>query len=139
LRRFGVTRTQALRLADPGVAQKLATSTLRTLLERAAEREVGLMFFTRSEGALQVRSGTIKNVKVMDDWLNVLDPGFSLHIAQGSLAQAWRVRKPSKGGMVTSLELYDAAGDESLVVYGVRGVEGYDVPAWRAVVDDVER
>jgi hypothetical protein len=49
----------------------------------------------------------------MGPWLNVLDPGFNLHLREDLIASAWIVRKPTADGVVSSLELFDAGGAPS--------------------------
>ena len=46
----------------------------------------------------------------MGPWLNILDPGFNLHLNQNSVESIWAVEKPTSDGTVTSLEIYDQSG-----------------------------
>jgi len=50
----------------------------------------------------------VKNIKVMNEWLNVLDPDFNLHVRVDLIHSSWIVRKPTSEGIVTSLETYNA-------------------------------
>lgn len=137
LGRFGVTRTQALRLAEGAWTRPLDADFLRPLLEAAAAREVPIMLFVGSEGVIQIRSGAVRNVKVIDDWLNVLDPGFNLHVRTGLVTRAWCVRKPTREGVVTSVELFDAAGRNVMLVFGVREEGVREAGAWRSLVESL--
>jgi putative hemin transport protein len=40
------------------------------------------MVFVGSPGCIQIHSGPVKNIKVMNEWLNVLDPDFNLHVRE---------------------------------------------------------
>ncbi len=44
-------------------------------------------------------------------WLNVLDDRFNFHLNETLVTSAWVVKKATKDGHVTSLELFDAAGE----------------------------
>lgn len=135
LGRFGLTRTQALRLAEGRWTSPLPPGVLRPLLEGAAARELPIMLFVGSDGVIQIRSGAVRNVKVIDEWLNVLDPDFNLHVRAPLITQAWRVRKPTRDGAVTSVELFDRDGRNVLLVFGKRSDGGPELPAWRALAE----
>jgi putative hemin transport protein len=109
------------------------------MLEGAAARAVPVMLFVPSDGVLQIRSGLVKTVRVIDGWLNVLDPGFNLHVLHASVTQAWRVRKPSRGGTVTSLELYDVQGRNVLLAFGERDEGAPERESWRQLVESLAR
>ncbi len=130
LRRFGVAREQALRLAGTERAEPLAGGVLQTLLETASAREVSIMVFVGSPGMIQIRKGVPRRVKVLGDWVNVLDPDFNLHAHAPTIARAWRVKKPSHGKTVTSVELYDAAGENLALIFGERIDGAWDSQGW---------
>ena len=126
-----VTRTQALRLAGPTRARRVANSAMSTLLELAAASPDKIMIFVGNRGCLQVFSGKIENIKRMGPWLNVLDPGFNLHLREDHIASSWVVSKPTRSGVVTSLELYDAAGENIALVFRKRDDrEQAEDPRW---------
>ncbi len=135
LGRFGVSRTQALRLAEGHFAERLPADSLRALLDGAASSQTAIMVFVGNPGVIQIRSGAVKRVVDLDGWLNVLDRGFNLHVHTASVVDAWRVRKPSHGRTVTSLELFDAQGTNVALVFGQREDGAWDPPAWRALID----
>jgi len=132
-RRFGVTRTQALRLAPAGHARPCPTSAVRGALERASREGLPVMVFVGNEGCLEIHSGVVKNVKVLGDWLNVLDPAFNLHLRQDAIASAWVVTKPTSDGDVTSLEAFAADGQLILMMFGVRKPGQPEDAAWRTL------
>jgi hypothetical protein len=69
------------------------------------------MSFVGNHGVIQIFSGEINRIIKMDEWLNIMDPRFNLHIKSESLAEVWVVRKPSVDGIVTSLECFDSKGE----------------------------
>lgn len=135
LRKFGVTRTQALRLAGTDLARPVSTSALQPLLEAASADGLSIMVFVGNPGVIQIYSGPVKKVVILDDWVNVLDPGFDLHVRASQVHGAWVVRKPTVDGIVTSLELYDQAGEQIALLVGKRHGGEAEQPAWRQLVE----
>jgi putative hemin transport protein len=131
LRQFEVTRTQALRLAGYEFAQAVDPAGLRALLEDAARTGLPIMVFVGNPGCIQIHTGPVANVVMRDAWLNVMDPGFNLHLRTDLVKAAWIVRKPTSDGIVTSLELFDATGDTIAMLFGERKPGVPELPAWR--------
>lgn len=139
LRQHGVSRTQALRLADPRFVQRVDTDAATLALHAAAERGVPVMVFVGNPGMIQIHTGPVHKVAAMGPWLNVLDPGFNLHLRADHVAAAWVVGKPTSDGLVTSLELFDARGETIAMFFGERKPGRPELPAWRALIDDLVR
>ncbi|MEM9098519.1 MAG: ChuX/HutX family heme-like substrate-binding protein [Pseudomonadota bacterium] len=136
LREVGVGRQQALRLAGEDLAARLANDVVERVLSLAAERAVPIMCFVGNQGCIQIFTGEIGTVKMMGPWLNVLDPGFNLHLRTDRVANAWVVRKPtSLRGMITSLELFDAEGELICQFFGARPPGEGERAAWREIVE----
>jgi putative hemin transport protein len=134
LRRFNVSRSQALRLGGRDRAHPVAVSSLEPALRLAADTQLPIMIFVGNRGLIQIHTGTIRNVQRMHGWLNVLDPRFNLHVREETIASAWVVRKPTSDGIVTSFELYDAAGENVLLMFGKRKPGAVEDPRWRELV-----
>lgn len=135
LKAFGTTRTQALRLAEPGFAQAVQPEDCQGLLQAAAAQGVAIMVFVGNPGAIQIHTGPVRQVAVMGPWLNVLDPGFNLHLREDHIASAWVVRKPTVDGLVSSLELFDSQGDTIAMLFGARKPGQPEACDWRALLD----
>ena len=138
LKRFGVTRTQALRLAEPKYVQQVEADDCQSLLQAAAADGVSIMVFVGNPGMIQIHSGPIKKVAVMGPWVNVLDPGFNLHLREDHIASAWVVKKPTVDGLVTSLELFDAQGDTIAMFFGDRKPGKRELCEWRALIENIQ-
>jgi putative hemin transport protein len=105
------------------------------VLEGAAAEGVPVMCFVGNRGCLQIFSGPVERIEPRGPWLNVLDPGFNLHLRTDLVASAWRVVKPTRlRGPITSLELFDAAGGMVCQLFGARPPGEGERPAWRALV-----
>lgn len=133
LRDFGVSRTQALRLAPPQFVRQVENSAVRLILDQAAASGLPIMVFVGNRGMIQIHSGPVANIKLMGPWLNVLDPGFNLHLREDKIVSSWVVSKPTSDGAVTSLELFDADGGTIAMLFGVRKPGQPELPAWRAM------
>jgi putative hemin transport protein len=138
LKRFEVTRTQALRLADERFVQRLEEGDIAaTLLHGAAASAVPIMVFVGNPGTIQIHSGTVQRVVPTGPWVNVLDEGFNLHLRQDHVASAWLVRKPTVDGLVCSVELFDAEGDTIAMFFGERKPGRAESCAWRTLLDTI--
>lgn len=134
LRQYGVTRTQALRLGPPELLRQLDTQAIGQALRLASEQQLSVMIFVASRGCIQIHTGPTERIVPTGPWLNVLDPDFNLHLKVGDIAQAWAVQKPTADGIVTSVELYDAAGNNLLLLFGRRKPGVPELSAWRELV-----
>lgn len=134
LKRHSVTRRAALDHLDGDYAHRLDREATASLLDSAAQSGLPIMCFVGSRGCIQIHSGPVETIKVMGPWLNVLDPGFNLHLRHDLVAEVWAVRKPTRDGHVTSVELYDK--DAALIAqfFGVRQEGQPENPAWRHLV-----
>jgi putative hemin transport protein len=135
LKRHGLARTQALRLAERRFVRQVDPASAQQVLAGAAGNGTPVMVFVGNPGVIQIHTGPVAKVVVMGPWLNVLDPGFNLHLREDHIASAWLVRKPTSDGLVTSLELFDAAGETIAMLFGERKPGHAELCAWRELVD----
>lgn len=140
LREFDVGRLQALRLVGPqsGFAHRVNASALAETLEKAAESETPIMVFTGNAGNIQIHTGPVKNLKRMGPWFNVLDPDFNLHLREDAIDSAWVVIKPTRDGVVTSLELFDKDGFCFTQVFGARKPGKPELESWRTIAGSLK-
>jgi putative hemin transport protein len=120
LRRHQVSRLAALRHAGVPRARRVDATSLGTLLEASRDAGHAIMTFVGNRGVIQIHSGVPQRVVRTPGWLNIMDPDFNLHVREADLAEAWVVRKPASGGVIASLECFDAQGTEVLLVFGKR-------------------
>jgi len=134
LKRYGLGREQALRLADPAFAQRLPITTTRLLLDEAARTALPIMVFVGNPGMIQIHTGPVHNVRVMGPWLNVMDADFNLHLREDQVRSVWLVRKPTRNGIVSSIELFDGEGDNIALFFGKRKPGMPENEAWRELL-----
>jgi putative hemin transport protein len=138
LRTHRLTRTQALRLADPQFARPIRTDAVTQVLHASAARKLAIMVFVGNTGCIQIHTGPVERVQRAGTWINVMDPGFNLHLREDLVASAWLVRKPTTDGVVTSIEVFDARGELIVQMFGARKPGVPELEAWRALVADLD-
>ena len=138
LKKHKLARTQAFWLIGHEFAIPLLTHTPARLLQAAATTGQEIMVFVGNPGCIQIHSGRVKNIQRMGNWINVLDPGFSLHLREDLVAQAWLVKKPTVDGIVTSIELFDAAGEFIAYFFGKRKPGIAESTGWRMLAESLE-
>lgn len=136
LKRFGVTRTQALRLApNDYFAKKVEKEVIVTLLEEAAKQKLPIMVFVGNRGNIQIHTGTVRKTMWHGNWYNVMDPDFNLHLDMSKVAQTWVVRKPTEDGVVTAVEVFNDKGEIIVQFFGKRKPGIPELEEWRGIVD----
>jgi putative hemin transport protein len=139
VRKYGLSRTQALRLAPEGdYAVRVGNDTFRAILSDAAERAIPIMVFAGNKGMIQIHTGPVKNLMDVPEWFNVIDPDFNLHVKEGDIRQSWVVRKPTVDGIVTALECFDAKGEQIVQLFGKRKPGIPEREEWRTLVAEHE-
>ena len=141
LKKFDVERQQSFRLTEGAFTHRASKSALRDLLHEAAFDGTPIMVFVGSPGCIQIHSGPVQRIEPMEmngmQWLNVLDPGFNLHLREDLVDSVWVVRKPTSDGVVTSVEAFDGDGTLMAMFFGVRKPGKPELEAWRAIVEKI--
>jgi putative hemin transport protein len=134
LREFGIARRQSMRLAKDRFTRQLQSRSVETLLEAAASSGTSIMCFVGNPGCIQIHTGPVETIKIMGPWLNVLDSGFNLHLDTRSIESVWAVEKPTRDGIVTSVEIYGPDGKCFCQFFGERKPGQDELTAWRDIV-----
>ncbi|PLZ03701.1 hemin-degrading factor [Burkholderia sp. WAC0059] len=133
LRRFQLARTQALRLAGPDYAIRVERDSIGTVLRQAARDALPIMVFVGNPGMIQIHTGPVQKIHTVGSWLNVLDDDFNLHLQTALVDSVWVVKKPTREGIVTSVELFDKAGENIALLFGARKPGTPELPGWRSL------
>ncbi len=139
LRKFGVQRLQAMRMAEGRFTTEVAADAVDRAFTAAAAQDLPIMVFVGSRGVIQIHTGPVRTLKTMGPWFNVLDPDFNLHLRADRVATAWVTRKPTEDGVVTALELFDAQGETIALVFGERKPGKPELAAWRDLAESLVR
>jgi len=134
LRKFGVTRTQALRLAPEGYATKIENSKVINVLEDASEQQLPIMIFVGNRGIIQIHTGEVNKTLWHQQWFNVMDPDFNLHLDTTKIAETWITKKPTEDGEVTSVEVFNKEGDFIVQFFGKRKPGIPELQGWKDLV-----
>ncbi|WP_077415167.1 hemin-degrading factor [Chryseobacterium sp. JV274] len=138
-RKYGVSRTQALRLAPEGFAKKIDNAKVVNILEDASEKNTPIMVFVGNRGIIQIHTGNVKKTLWHQQWFNVMDPDFNLHLDVTKIAEAWIVKKPTEDGEVTAIEVFNKEGDFIVQFFGKRKPGIPELQEWKDLVAALEK
>ncbi|UVK52389.1 hemin-degrading factor [Mesorhizobium sp. AR02] len=139
LKTLKLSRRQAVRMVGTDYAWLLDNDAVRAMFHHAAEGEMPIMCFVGNRGCIQIHSGPVKSIKPMGPWINVLDETFHLHLRTDHIHEVWAVRKPTKDGHVTSLEVYAADGNMIIQFFGKRHEGESERDDWRFLAENLPR
>lgn len=141
LRKHKVTRYQGIELADGKFSYRVdAQAAPKEILDQAAASKFPIMIFAGNRGNIQIHQGRVKTIRLLkrgeagQEWLNVLDPDFNMHLRMDLVDSAWVVRKPTSDGDVTSVELFDREQQLVAQFYGLRKPGIPEREGWRELV-----
>lgn len=135
LRKHGVDRQAAFEVVGKDYAEELSPESLVDLLQGARKSKLPIMIFVGNSGMLQIRSGVVQTTRELGSWYNVLDPDFNLHANMKKLKRAWIVRKPTRFGTISSLEIFDEEGELAISIFGYRKDETAPSEEWRTLLE----
>lgn len=139
LKKLKVNRQEAVRRVGEDYAWQLDNQAAEAMLNASAAGGLPIMCFVGNPGMIQIHSGPVQTIKAMGPWLNVMDDDFHLHLRMDHIAETWAVRKPTKDGHVTSVEIYDAKGEMIIQFFGKRHEGNREQDAWRGIVENLNR
>lgn len=135
LKRHKLTRQQAFRLVADDLAQQVDNTALEQLLQLAKQDQNEIMIFVGNRGCVQIFTGVVEKLMPMDNWVNIFNREFTLHLQADTIAESWVTRKPSGDGFVTSLELFAADGTQIAQLYGQRTEGQPEQQQWRTQLE----
>ncbi|BCG87804.1 hemin-degrading factor [Mesorhizobium sp. 113-3-9] len=139
LKTLKLSRRQAVRMVGTDYAWLLDNDAVRAMFHHASEGEMPIMCFVGNRGCIQIHSGPVRSIKPMGPWINVLDETFHLHLRTDHIHEVWAVRKPTKDGHVTSLEVYAADGEMIIQFFGKRHEGESERDDWRFLAENLPR
>lgn len=137
LRKLGMNRLGAYRIAGAPYVRPLALGAIDRLMSRAAASGLPIMVFVGNPGCIEIHTGPVRNIRRMGPWLNVLDPGFDLHLRSDHIAEVWQVTKSTRRGDAISVEAFDRDGMLIVQVFGVLA-DPEAAAGWNALVAGLE-
>ncbi|MHA4737562.1 hemin-degrading factor [Dyadobacter sp. MSC1_007] len=135
LRKYKLSRKQALRNAPDGYAYRIKPESIKPVFDAVSESGLPIMVFVSNPNCIQIHTGPINKIFVMGPWLNIMDPEFNLHLREDAIDEAWVVRKPTADGIVTGIELIDKEGVMFNQFFGKRKPGIPELPEWPALIE----
>jgi putative hemin transport protein len=139
LRKHQVNRLDALYLAGEQFAYQLDKIAITKMLETAAADKLPIMVFVGNRGNIQIHQGKVQTIRLMDDWINVLDPDFNMHLKGDDVDTVWVVKKPTTDGVVTGIEVFDNKKNMIVQFFGLRKPGIPELAKWRELVDTLPK
>lgn len=138
LKKHKCHRLQAMELAEGRFTTLLQNQSPTQMLERAAEKNQEIMVFVGNPGMIQIHTGPVKNIKPLNEWINVMDPDFNLHLRTDLISKVYLVEKPTSEGTVTSVECFDADGEMIVQFFGKRKPGIPEQQSWRELAHSLK-
>jgi putative hemin transport protein len=107
---FDQQRLRKLRLAGKAFAYQVANDSARVILQRMTEFGTSIMAQVGNAGIVQAYYGKIKNIRVKDSRLKIMNAGFRMQLREDHIDSVWVAKKPTTDGIITSLELFNRQG-----------------------------
>lgn len=111
---------------DNGIIERIFTNTKEMLNE--------IVIFVSNKGCVQIFTGIPDKIFYKDDWLNIFNNNFKLHIKNNQIHSSWIVKKPCENGYVNSIEAYAEDGTLIIQIYGQRNEGEKERELWREVI-----
>ncbi len=137
LSRFNISHFDALDLAGTEFVRPIDSDVFIEFLKTLAEISLPVKLMVKNQGAVQIHKGAIHNLKMTGPWLNILDEFFNLHLLQKTINNMYVVEKPMASGKINSLELYNAAGHNILIISGVNDSANDEDPRWVDIIQSL--
>lgn len=141
LKKHDVDRIPAFEVVEGRFTRRVTPASVRFALYQAAFSGLPIMIFVGSPGCIQIHTGPVTRIEPMEmhgkQWLNVLDPGFNLHMREDLIGQCWVVEKPTEDGIVSSLEVFDHKGELMLMMFGERKPGAPELQAWKDLLTEI--
>lgn len=120
LRKYDFSREFSLQAAKDKFAFPIPKEAFLEILQKVSHSKEQIMIFVGNPGMIQIHTGLIQRLETMGPWFNVLDPNFNLHLRTDQIHSCWIVNKPTRDGVVSSLEIFDQDGNLILQMFGKR-------------------
>ena len=138
LRKYKVNRLNAVEWIDDKWAYEVDRLSARMVLNEAAKSQLPIMIFAGNNGNIQIHQGKVRTIRQLDQWLNVLDPDFNMHLNEDEVERAFVVHKNTTEGLVSALELFDSSGEMVAQFFGLRKPGIPQKEEWKTLIDSLK-
>jgi putative hemin transport protein len=135
-----IRRLDLMKRAPDELACRVPNDAVIDILYSAVETETPIMAFVANDDLIQIHTGEVHNIRLIENWTNVMDPDFNLHLRNDLVAESYVVKKPGDaGGTITSLELYDMDDELAITFFGKRKPGIPELESWREIIAKLEK
>ncbi len=133
-----IKRIELVKRAPDNLAYRVYNDAVIDILHSAVDRQVPIMVFVANDDIVQIHTGVISNIRLIENWTNIMDEDFNMHLRNDLIAESYVLFKPTNDGIVTSLELYDMEGELAITFFGKRKPGIPELPEWQAIIAELE-
>ncbi len=133
-----MNRLGAYRMPGNPFVRPLPPGAVDEMFTGLRDSGIDFMFFVGNRGCIQIHSGPVKRLQETGPWLNILDPGFDMHLRRNHIAEVYAVEKPTQRGAALSVEAFDAEGTVIFQAFPVSKETNDSRPQWREIVAGLE-
>lgn len=137
LRKYNIHRLDAIKWIGKKWAYQVDRLSVRKILDVASSEKMPIMIFVGNKGNIQIHQGKVRTIRQLDNWLNVMDPDFNMHLDEEQIDSAWVVHKNTEDGLVSSVELFDKGGEMIAQFFGLRKPGLPQNENWKILVDSL--
>ncbi len=138
LRRHKLNRLDAVKWIDDKWAYEVDRLAVREVLRVASETKLPIMIFAGNKGNIQIHQGPVRTIRPLNQWLNVMDPEFNMHLNEDTVDKAFVVHKNTDDGLVSALELFDKEGEMVAQFFGLRKPGIPQKTEWKDLIDSLK-
>ena len=131
LKKFNVSRTQALRLGSAEFVIEISKDSIYKLLKNAIDQEVSIMAFVGSRGCIQIHTDPINVLIQRGSFLILDEQNLYLSLNTDNFKSCYIVKKPTIDGIVTSVEVFDDKDEMIVQFFGERKPGTQESESWR--------
>ncbi|WP_336279008.1 hemin-degrading factor [Bartonella sp. CB175] len=134
-----INRHDAVKYVGDEFANEVKIDAIETMLNQVVRQEIPIMCFVGNKGCIQIFSGQVKNIKKMGSWINILDEKFHMHLLVSEIENVWCVRKPTRDGYISSLEVFNKNDEMIIQFFGIRKEGQKEREDWRSLLDSFSK
>nr|WP_126972698.1 heme ABC transporter ATP-binding protein [Gynurincola endophyticus] len=135
LRKFGIRRSQAIRLAPDNCAAKMSLYNFKKVMTHCMNNEIPVKLQAGNRSCIHTQVGVIKNLIDTGSCYQVADAKCKLFVQEDAIGSVWHIIQPTITGPMHLLELYDHDGELMLQVTGKHEVGKEHVEEWKNTLE----
>lgn len=134
MHKYQLERLALLKSVKHDLARQVDNGIVQRVFENSKQMKGEIVIFVANKGCVQIFTGIPDKIISKNNWLNILNNGFRLHVVHDSIDSCWVVKKPCDCGEVNSVEAYAADGTLILQIYGQRQEGQPESALWRQII-----